>query len=405
MKRLAIVLAGMILAASSMTVHAQMAIRGETVYTMAGEPIFDGAVVIENGTITAVGPWSQIAVPSGYQVLNARVVTPGLIDAHTTVGLSGYLNQPHDQDHVDPSEPIQPELRATDAYDPRERLVGWLRQFGVTTIHTGHSPNALVSGQTMIAKTNGAALDSVVIRPMAMIAATLGPGGYGEDGKSPGTRPKEVALLRSSLIKAEEYVAKMASADEEKRPKRDLRMDALGSVIRGDTPLLITAHRAHDIMTALRIAEEFDIPIVLDGAAESFLVLDHIADAGVPVIVHPTMARHFGDMENASFETPTRLKKAEIPFALQSGYEGYVPKTRVVLFEAAWAAANGLALDEALASITIDAATILGIANRVGSLEPGKDADLVLFDGDPFEYTSHVTGVIIDGELQPAPEF
>lgn len=390
---------------------AQIAIRGETVYTMAGDPIFDGAVIIENGTIAAVGPWAQTEVPSGYKIMNAKVVTPGLIDAHTVVGLTGYLNQRTEQDHVDPADPIQPELRAIDAYDPRERLIEWIRGFGVTTIHTGHSPNALISGQTMIAKTSGDTVEDVVIKPMAMIAATLGPGGYGDEGKSPGTRPKEVALLRSSLLEAREYMKKMESASAEEAegeeggdehpapPGRDLRMEALASVLRGETPLLITAQRSHDIMTALRIAKEFDIPIVLDGAAEAYLILDHISEAGVPVILHPPMARHFGDLENASFETPTRLMKAEIPFALQSGFEGYVPKTRVVLFEAAWAAANGLALDEALETITIDAARILGIDDRVGSLEAGKDADVVLFDGDPLEYTSHVTGVIIDGEV------
>lgn len=380
-------------------VLAQIAVRGETVYTMAGEPIFDGVVVIQDGKITAVGPWSQTTVPSGYRIINANVVTPGLIDARSTVGLTGYLNQRHDQDHVDPTEPVQPELRAVDAYDPQERLVAWLRSYGVTTVHTGHSPSALISGQTMIAKTSGETIDEVVIVPRAMIAATLGPGGYGSDGKTPGTRPKEVALLRSWLLKAQQYVAKLDDPDTEKKPDRDLRLEALASVIRGETPLLITAQRARDITTALRIRDEFDIPIVLDGAAESYLLLDEILDSSVPVILHPTMARHFGDLENASFETAARLRKGFIPFALQSGFEAYVPKTRVVLFEAALAAAHGLAIDEALEAITIDAARILRIDHRVGSLERGKDADLVLFDGDPLEYTSHVTGVIIDGEI------
>lgn len=392
-------LVAMLLALIAPATLAQIAVRAETLYTMAGEEIADGVVVIRDGRISAVGPWSQIEVPSGYRILTAKVVTPGLIDAHSTVGLTGYLNQPHDQDHVDPSEPVQPELRAVDAYDPRERLVDWLRSFGITTIHTGHSPNALISGQTMIAKTSGDTVDEVVMVPRAMIAATLGPGAFGDAGKSPGTRPKGVALLRSWLLKAQQYAAKMDDTDAEKKPDRDLRLEALATVIRGETPLLITAQRAHDISTALRIRDEFGIRIVLDGAAESYLLLDEILDSEVPVILHPTMARHNGELENASFETAAILKKAFIPFALQSGYEGYVPKSRVVLFEAALSAAHGLALDEALEAITIDAARILGIDDRVGSLEPGKDADLVMFDGDPFEYGSHVTGVIIDGDL------
>jgi imidazolonepropionase-like amidohydrolase len=152
-------------------------------------------------------------------------------------------------------------------------------------------------------------------------------------------------------------------------------------------------------MTALRLAREFDLDMVLSGASEAYLVLDALREAEVPVILHPTMARASGERENLSFETAARLAEAGIPFAIQSGYEGYVPKTRVVLFEAAIAAAHGLGRDRALRAVTLDAARILGLDGRLGSLTPGKDADLVLFDGDPFEYTSHVCAVVIDGRV------
>ena len=138
---------------------------------------------------------------------------------------------------------------------------------------------------------------------------------------------------------------------------------------------------------------------MLDGAAEAYEVIDQIKDAKVPVIIHPTMYRAGGETENLSFETASKLLAAGIPVALQSGFESYVPKSRLVLFEAAIAAANGLSFDQALGTITIGAARILGIDDRVGSLEVGKDADVALYDGDPFEYTSHCTGVIIEGEL------
>ena len=150
-------------------------------------------------------------------------------------------------------------------------------------------------------------------------------------------------------------------------------------------------------MTALRLAKEFDLDVVLDGAAEAHMVIDEIRSAGVPVIVHPTMYRATGEAEHLSFETAGKLKAAGIPIALQSGFEGYVPRTRVVLFEAGMAAAHGLRFEDALGTITIDAAKILGIDDRVGSLEVGKDADVALFDGDPFEYTSHCIGVIANG--------
>jgi imidazolonepropionase-like amidohydrolase len=378
---------------------AQIAVRGETVYTMAGEPIKDGVVLINNGKIERVGQAAQIRVPSNYKQLRARVVTPGLIDARSVVGLSGYLNQPADQNQLELSAAIQPELRAFDAYDARERLVEWLRRFGITTVHTGHAPGALISGQTMIVKTIGDDVDEAVIVPTAMISASLGQAGLGQGGKPPGTRAKEMAMLRAEFLKAREYGNKQTTAKEDQRPARDLRMEALARVLRGEIPLLIAAERAQDIITALRLAKEFNIKIVLEGAAEAYLVVDQIKAANVPVIIHPTMERAVGDTENLSMETAATLKRAGITVALQSGYETYVPKTRVVLFEAGLAAANGLSFTDALSTITIDAARILGIANRVGSLEAGKDADLALFDGDPFEYTTHVTSVIINGQV------
>ncbi|HUP49463.1 MAG TPA: amidohydrolase family protein [Thermoanaerobaculia bacterium] len=381
--------------------HAQpappVAIAGETVYTMAGPPIRNGVVLVRNGKIERAG--ASLAIPSGYRLIEAKVVTPGLIDAHTVVGLAGYLNQPHDQDQLERSAPIQPELRAIDAYNPREDLVAWLRGFGITTIHTGHAPAALMSGQTMIVKTRGDTVDEAMVRPAAMIAVALGQAGLGQENKSPGTRPKEIAMLRTELVKAQEYERKLKSAPQDSRPGRDLGLEMLGKVLRKELPLLVTADRARDILAALRVAKEFDINVVLDSAAEAYLVADQIKAAGVPVILHATMSRANGDAENLSFETASILRKAGIPVALQSGFESYVPKTRVVLFEAAIAAANGLTPQEALATVTIDAARILGIAARAGSIEAGKDADLALFDGDPFEYTTHVTHVLIDGHV------
>jgi len=382
----------------------QLAIRGETVHIMAGPPIRDGVVLIRDGKIAAVGPAGTTPVPEGMKVLHARVVTPGLIDAHSVVGLTGYLNQPQDQDQLDENEPMQPELRAIDAYNPQERLIEWIRGFGITTIHTGHAPGALVSGQTMIVKTTGNTVEEAVIKPAAMIAATLGEDarakGKDADRKSPGTRSKAVAMLRGELVKAREYARKRGLEDEGKRPERDLRMEMWTSVLRGEMPLLVTVHRATDIVSALRVAAEFKIKLVLDGAAEAYLVKEEIKKAGVPVIIHPMQRRAgLGETENISFETAAVLRKAGIPVALQSGYESYVPKTRVVLFEAALAAANGLSFEEALGTITIDAAKILGIADRVGSLEIGKDGDVALYDGDPFEYTTHCVGVVIGGNI------
>lgn len=397
MSRLHILLAAAALATGAPSASAQIAVRADTVYTMAGTPITNGIVLIRDGRIERVGPAASTAVPSGYKELKARVVTPGLIDAHTVVGLSGWLNQAGDQDQVESSASMQPDLRAIDAYNVEDALVTWLRELGVTTMHTGHGPGALISGQTMVVKTNRGG-DASVLVPEAMVAVSLGQRAFGAQGKAPGTRSKAIAMLRAELIKARDYSTKLAGP-EDKRPTRDLRMETLASVIGKERPLLISANRSVDIAAALRVAKEFDIRIVLDGAADAHLMVDAIKESGVPVIVHPTMARAGGETEHLSQETAATLKKAGIPIALQSGFEGYVPKTRVVLFEAGVAAARGLTREEALGTITIDAARLLGIDKRVGSLEAGKDADLVLYDGDPLEYTTHVTGVLINGEI------
>lgn len=384
----------------AITPRSQVAVRANVVHTMTGPAIQNGVVLLRDGKISAVGSAADVVIPEGYRILDAAVVTPGLIDAHSVVGLAGQLNDARaDQDQLERSSPTQPELRAIDAYNTRERLVTWLREFGITTLHTGHAPGELISGQTCIVKTTGNSVEAATVRPVAMVAVTLAKTARKTAPSAPGTRAKMMSLLRQEFIAAKEYRRKRASDDAQKRPARDLRKEAIVQVLDHKTPLLVTAHRAQDIANALRLAREFELRIVLDGAAEAYLLADRIKEAGVPVILHATMMRAVGDLENKSFETAAKLADKGILVALQSGYESYVPKTRVVLFEAGMAAANGLGFERALASITRDAAKILGIDDRVGSLAVGMDGDLALFDGDPFEYTTHVTGVVIDGKV------
>jgi imidazolonepropionase-like amidohydrolase len=387
--------------AAATTTHGAdaLAVRGRTVHTVSGASLTDGVVLIRDGKIVEVGPASKVRIPAGARVLEAEVVTPGLIDAHCTVGVSGLFNTSHDQDQLDRSAPLQPELRALDAYNPLDRLVAWVRSFGVTTVLTGHAPGELLSGQTAVMKTRGTTAEEAVVRNPAAVSVTLGPDGLRSGDKSPGTRGKAVAMLRAQLVKAREYGEKRKGAPDDERPARDLGLEILVDVLERKIPLLITANRAQDLAGALRLREEFGFDLILDSAAEAYLMADAIRETGVPVIVHPTMARPWGDMENASFENAGRLADAGIAIALQGGYESYVPKARVVLFEASVAAANGLGTMRALRAITLDAAKILGVAERVGSLEPGKDADLALFDGDPFEYTSRATATIVGGEV------
>ncbi len=405
---------------------AQVAVRAGTLHTVSGAPI-ENAVVIAgaDGRIEWVGPAAEASIPDGVDVLEAAVVTPGLVDARSVVGLSGALNSNvgpvRDQDQLERSSPLQPDLRAIDAYDANETLVEWVRSYGVTTLHTGHGPGALVSGQTMIAKTRGRNVEQATLTPVRMLAATLG-NAVSSNFQSPGTSAKGIAMLRSAFHGAQAYLDQVRKAEEAggdengesdgdgnteedgdakpapQTPPRDLSNEALGQVLDGELSLLVTANTVAEMASALRLQQEFGFDLVLDSAAESYLLLDEIREAGVPVLLHPTMSR----VRNGSYETAVHLADAGIPFAIQTGFEGYVPKTRVLLWEAAIAAANGLGMERALEAITLSPARILGIDDRVGSIEVGKDADLALFDGDPFEYTSHICGVIIESEVMSA---
>jgi imidazolonepropionase-like amidohydrolase len=355
-------------------------------------------VLVKDGKIEAVGPEEQVKIPDTYKVYNTKVVTPGLVDARTLVGMSGVLNIPVDQDQLERSSPIQPELRAIDAYNPDEPLVKTIREYGITTIHTGHGIGALVSGQTMIAKTKPGTVDEVTVVPFCMLAMTIGPSVSG-NFSSPGTKAKQLSMIRMELMKAQDYMKKMNEKDSTKRPAYDMKMDALSRLLKGEIKALITANTAVDIMNAIRLSKEFNFKLVLDGAAESYRLINEIKNARAELVLHATMARNDGDMINMSRETAAILTAAGIPVSIESGYEGYVPKTRVILLEAAVAMANGLSFDDAMRSVTINPARLLGVSGKVGSIETGKDADLVLYNGDPFEYTSNVCMVIIDGKV------
>ncbi len=416
------VILGLLLSCSSAIATEPLVVQAKRVLTAAGQTIENGTIVCLDGKIKAIGKTGEVVIPENATILKSEVAMPGMVDVRTCAGLSGILNVKHDSDQIEHSAPLQPELRAIDAYNPREELVEYIRSFGVTTIHTGHAPGELMSGQTLIAKTIGNTIEEALMVDGRAIAATLAESSIKSGKTSPGTRGKQMAMLRSLLIEAQEFQAKRnakanpnpAVSDGKEKEKdgtekekekeaepiaRNLRLEPLVEVLAGKKALLITADRAQDIASAIRLGEEFKIRIWLDSAADSHLMIPQIKAAGISVLLHPSMARASGEKENQSFQSATKLYAAGIPFAIQGGFEAYVPKVRVVLFEAAIAAAHGLSYDAAIESITISPARILGIHDRVGSLEVGKDADLALFDGDPLEYTTHCVGVVINGKV------
>lgn len=417
--QLAIAIMALVLYSSHSAAQQPLVVQAKKVITAAAQTIENGSVVCVDGKIKDIGKTGEVAIPDKATIVQSEIAMPGMIDVRTCAGLSGILNVDQDSDHLESSSPLQPELRAIDAYNPREELVEYIRSFGVTTIHTGHAPGELMSGQTLIAKTIGNSIEEALMVDGRAIAATLAEASSKSGKSSPGTRGKQMAMLRSLFIEAQELQAKIdakanpkaaeksdsdgSKGDEkEKKPEpvaRNLRLEAVMQVLAGKKALLITADRAQDIASAIRLAEEFKIKIWLDSAADAHLMIPQIKAAGISVLLHPSMARASGEKENQSFLTASKLRAAQIPFAIQGGFEPYVPKVRVVLFEAAIAAAHGLSYDAAIESITISPARILGIQDRVGSLEVGKDADLALYDGDPLEYTTHCVGVIINGKV------
>ena len=373
----------------------QVAIKGETVYTVSGNPITNGVVLIKNGKIENVG--AELPIPAGYKIYEAKAVTPGLVDARSMVGLSGALNVPADQDQLDKTGPIQPDLRAIDAYNTEETLVKVVRDNGVTTLHTGHGIGALVSGQTMVVKTKNGTVESVTLQPLAMLAMTIGPSVSG-NFPSPGTKAKQVAMIRTELLKAQAYLKKQNDKDSTKRPAEDLKMDVLAKMLKGEIKALVTANSSTDIMSSIRLAKEFNLKLVLNGAAEAYRLIPQVKEAKAEIILHATMARNGGDMVNMTRESAAILTNAGIPVSIETGFEAYVPKTRILLFEAAQAIPYGLSFNDALRAVTINPAKLLGLDKRIGTIEKGKDADIVLYNGDPFEYLTKVCTVFIDGE-------
>ena len=351
-----------------------------------------------------MGKFGEVEIPEGTPTLIAAAATPGLIDAHTVVGLSGWLNIPADQDQDELSDPNQADARVLDGFNPNEPLLRFALAHGVTVAQVCPGRANPIAGQAGIFRTAGRTAEGMAIRSPSAMVFNLGevPKSSYPD-KAPATRMGTAALIRKALSEAQGYRAKQEAAakdedDDKPGPDRNPRLEALGLALAGEVPALFTAHRADDIATALRLADEFGLEPVLGLATEGYLIADRIATAEVPVLVHPTMQR-VGSPEtfHSTLTNAAALADAGVPIAITSAFEGYVPKTRAPLYEAAIAMANGLGHDRALRSITLGAAEILGIADRFGSLEPGKAGDVVLYDGDPFEYATHVTHVLLDG--------
>ncbi|MBA4191011.1 MAG: amidohydrolase [Planctomycetaceae bacterium] len=364
--------------------------------TGVGPAIERGAVLIEDGKIVTVMKQDEVKIPNDAAILTAAEVTPGLIDTFCVVGLTGAWNIPADQDQDELSDPNQADLRVIDGFNPREPLLDFLQANGVTVVHTTPGRANAIAGQSGVFRTDGATVESAAIKPVAAILVNLGESPKESyKGKGPNTRMGTAALIRKAFADADAYRAK-------KNPPVSPKSAALVPALEGKIPVYFAAHRKDDIQTALRIAAEFKLKPVIALGTEAYRMADELQKAGVTVVVHPTMQRAGGSVETTHSFTgnAAELHSRKVPFTIGTGFEGYVPKVRVLRHEMAMAVgAGGLDPELALKAVTIDAAKLLGIDKDYGSIEKGKVADLVLYDGDPFEHATHITQTLMGGRV------
>ena len=375
-------------------------LKNGNLHTMT-QDAFTGDILIENGKIAAIGP-SLSAEGAEVIDLKGQFVLPGLIDAHCHIGMWEDGMGEEGADGNEMTDPITPELRAVDGLNPFDPCFKEAREAGVTTVVTGPGSANVIGGQFAALKTFGRSIEEMTLRdPIAMKAATgENPKGvYAEKKVAPTTRMAIASLFRSTMTDAVEYQKGMAK--EEDKPDRDIAMDALLPVINRELTVKIHAHRADDILTGLRLAKEFNLKVTIDHCTEGYLITDVLKDRlieqGAGIIIGPLLSeRSKIELKNLSFSAPRVLEEAGIPFAMMTDHP--VIPIQFLPVQAGLAVREGLSEETALRSITRNAAEIVGISDRVGTLEVGKDADIAVYDGHPFDYRTHCVLTLINGK-------
>ncbi len=376
-----------------------LAITNARIYTVTNGVIDNGSILIEAGKIAAIG--AGLDIPPGARVVDAQgqIVTPGLIDEHSHVGgwEEGIGWEGNDINEF--TDPSTPQVSILDGINPADIGFADARKGGVTTVQTMPGSGNVIGGLMLAMKTNGNIVDRMVIKYPSGMKAALGENpkrNYGTQGKSPSTRMGTAAMLREYLLKAKQYDAKQSRGDKDF--KYDDKLHNLAMVIRKEIPLRVHCHRADDILTAIRVAKEFDINITLEHCTEGHKVADVIARNGVPACVGPSVwQRAKVETRDISPTTPGAIIKAGGKVAIITDHN-IVPQ-HYFRIAVGLTIREGMPEDEALKAVTINAAEIIGVDDRVGSLEVGKDADLVIWTGDPFEPLTHCVMTIINGEV------
>ncbi len=377
-----------------------LAITNAHVVPVEGDP-YDGTIVLADGRITAVGPKTR--APRRADVLDAEGgwVLPGFIDAHTHVGVWGEGEGWSGQDTNEMTDPVTAQVRALDAIYPSDLGFADALSGGITTVCVNPGSGNVIGGHCVAVHTHGRTVDEMVLRSPVGLKAALGENPkrvYGDQKKAPSTRLGTAAVLREAFVAAQNYQTKRAAAQKEKKPfdARDLKLEALAMVLDREIPWRQHSHRADDIATALRIADEFGYDLVIDHGTEAHLIADLLAEKGIPVLIGPLIvSRSKVEVRNRSTVNPGLLAKAGVEISIITDHP-VCPVNHLAL-QATLAVRDGLDRDTALRAITINPARVLGLDDRIGTLEVGKLADLTVWSGDPLDAMQRAQRVFIEG--------
>jgi imidazolonepropionase-like amidohydrolase len=387
-----------------------LVVQGARILPITAPPIAQGVLVVKGGKIVAVGEAGKVQIPTGARVQDAtgKVIMPGIVDSHSHIGIMGNPTVSDSQDGNESSGPIQPALRALDAIDPADPNIRMATSGGITTANIMPGSGNVMGGQTAYVKLRGSTIEQMLIPGtlggMKMANGT-NPKGYGSRGQAPMTRMEEAALARGIFVKAQQYKGKwdayakaVAAKDKNaKEPDHDLGLDAVLQVLDGKRVVHNHTHRADDVMTVLRLSDEFHYRVVVHHGTESCEVSDELAKRHIGVSF--TMIDSPGgkpETINFSISCPARLEKAGVKVAFNT--DDPITNSRLLLRSAALGVRGGMSEDAALKGLTIYPAEMLDLQGRVGSLEVGKDADFIVLSGAPLSVYTHVVETWIEGE-------
>lgn len=378
-------------------------LKNGKLYTMENGILENHDILVENGKIAKIG--KNIEKTGDIEVIDCegKLLLPGFIDAHCHLGMWEDSIGFEGADGNEMTDPITPHLRAIDAINPMDRNFDEALEGGVTSCATGPGSANIIGGTFAAIKTAGKVIDKMIIKNDVAMKCAFGENPkriYNSKNKAPMTRMSIAGEFRNTMYKAKEYMNKKENAKGEidKMPSYDMKLEALIPVFKGERPLKAHAHRADDILTAMRIAREFDVKITLDHCTEGHLIWEEIKENNLQAIVGPSFGeRSKFELKNLTFETPGILANKGIKIAIMTDHP-VIPLQHLNLM-ASFAVKSGMNYMEALKAITINPAEILGISDRVGSLKEGKDADIVVWDNDPLDVQSKVSCTIVDGKV------